>query len=84
MNIKNSLFFLLASLGIAILAGSVHADEQQAGFEVGILKCTVIPGTRVNLLIRTTADVECAFDNRGTIERYKGETGIALGSGPQF
>jgi hypothetical protein len=79
MNIKNSLFFLLSSLGIAIMVSSVHAEEQQAGFEVGILKCSVIPGTRVNLLIRTTADVECTFDNRGTIERYRGETGIALG-----
>lgn len=41
--------------------------------------CSVVPGTRVNLIIRSTADVVCEFDNAGTIEKYKGETGIGLG-----
>ena len=53
--------------------------EEKAGLQLGILKCTVVPGSRLNLLIRSTADVQCTFDNQGTIERYKGETGIALG-----
>lgn len=52
------------------------ADE---GMQLGILKCDVVKGSRVNLLIRSTADVECTFDNQGTIEKYKGETGIGLG-----
>ena len=46
---------------------------------MGVLQCTVVPGSRVNLLIRSTADVNCEFNNNGTIERYKGETGIGLG-----
>jgi Protein of unknown function (DUF992). len=33
----------------------------------------------VNLLIRSTADVECVYDNQGNTEKYIGETGIALG-----
>jgi len=77
--IFNSLTLVIALLLMPITATTVLAEEQQAGFKVGILKCSVIPGTRVNLLIRTTADVECTFNNQGSIERYRGETGIALG-----
>ena len=67
---------------ILILFGfSTNAGEhgQGSGFKVGILVCESIPGSRVNLVIHSTADVRCAFDNNGTIERYIGETGIALG-----
>jgi hypothetical protein len=49
------------------------------GIEVGLLTCNVVPGSRVNLLIRSTADVECAYENNGVTEEYHGETGIALG-----
>ncbi len=53
--------------------------EEKAGLEIGVLKCSVVPGSRVNLLIRSTADVSCTFNNQGTLERYQGEAGIALG-----
>lgn len=53
--------------------------EDKAGIEIGILKCSVIEGSRVTLLVRSTADVVCTFNNQGTIEKYLGETGIALG-----
>lgn len=49
------------------------------GIEVGVLTCEVVPGSRVNLLLRSTADVECRFENNGVTEEYQGETGIALG-----
>jgi hypothetical protein len=52
---------------------------EQAGVQIGILSCSVIPESRVNLLIRSTADVACTYDNKGTVERYNGEAGIALG-----
>jgi len=67
-------------IGFAALSfnATVNAQEK-AGIQLGLLKCSVVPGSRVNLLIRSTADVECTFDNQGTIEKYKGETGIALG-----
>jgi len=44
-----------------------------------VLTCNVVPGSRVNLLIRSTADVECTYENGGVTEDYRGETGIALG-----
>lgn len=55
------------------------AAADKAGLEIGILKCGVVPGSRVNLLIRSTADVNCTFKNQGILERYQGEAGIALG-----
>lgn len=62
--------FVTAFYGQAFAAG---------GMQVGVLECTVVPGSRVNLLIRSTADVNCTYNNNGTIERYVGETGIGLG-----
>ena len=64
---------------LAVLAASpvVMADEH--GVQLGVLKCNVVPGSRVNLIIRSTADVECTFNNAGTTENYVGETGIGLG-----
>jgi hypothetical protein len=61
----------------AIASQPVLADSH--GIQLGVLQCTVVPGSRVNLIIRSTADVVCEFDNAGTIEKYKGETGIGLG-----
>ena len=52
-----------------------------SSIEVGLLTCNVVPGSRVNLLIRSTADVECVYENNGVTEEYHGETGIALGLG---
>ncbi len=62
-----------------IIACSQSAMADSHGVQLGVLKCTVVPGSRVNLIIRSTADVVCEFDNAGTIEKYKGETGIGLG-----
>lgn len=63
----------------AVLAAAGQAAMAQQGVKLGVIECTVVPGSRVNLLIRSTADVECVFNNQGTIEHYVGETGIALG-----
>lgn len=63
---------------VTSFAQSVMADGH-GGLEVGVLKCSVVEGSRVNLIIRSTADVVCEFNNNGTIEKYKGETGIGLG-----
>lgn len=67
---------LFISLVAALFCGQAFA---QGGVQLGVLECTVVPGSRVNLLIRSTADVECTYDNQGTVERYIGETGIGLG-----
>jgi len=66
-----------ASLGLLSVALTPVAS---AKVEIGILTCKTIPGSRVNLLIRSTTDVNCEFkDSQGKVEQYKGESGIALG-----
>ena len=54
-------------------------EAQQPGLEVGLLTCSVVPGSRVNLVVRSTADVICQYTKGGAAENYVGETGIALG-----
>ena len=76
--IKN-LLLTVTYLGLSLSMSHVAAEEGSAGLEVGVLQCSVVPGSRVNLIIRSTADIKCTFDNAGTIERYVGETGIGLG-----
>ena len=77
LNLVKSLTAMLA-IAFALSFNSAVAEEK-AGLEIGVLKCSVVPGSRVNLLIRSTADVSCTFNNQGTLERYQGEAGIALG-----
>ena len=64
---------------VALLAAAGQGVMAQEGVKLGVIECNVVPGSRVNLLIRSTADVTCTFNNQGTMEKYKGETGIALG-----
>ncbi|MCC7412598.1 MAG: DUF992 domain-containing protein [Gammaproteobacteria bacterium] len=64
---------------VALLAAAGQGVMAQEGVKLGVIECSVVPGSRVNLLIRSTADVTCTFNNQGTMEKYKGETGIALG-----
>lgn len=68
-----------AAAAALCLLSPAASIAQDAGLQIGVLTCEVVPGSRVNLLIRSTADVTCSYDNQGTIERYRGETGIALG-----
>ncbi|MBI2993947.1 MAG: DUF992 domain-containing protein [Gammaproteobacteria bacterium] len=69
----------LAACALAFTALQGAFAAETAGVQLGILQCKVIPGTRVNLLVRSTADVGCTFDYGGVVEKYRGETGIALG-----
>lgn len=64
---------------LAVLAATPVVMADDHGVQLGVLKCNVVPGSRVNLIIRSTADVECSFNNAGTVEKYVGETGIGLG-----
>jgi hypothetical protein len=70
-----SLIITLASA----LSFNTAVSAESAGLEIGVLKCSVVAGSRTNLLVRSTADVSCTFNNQGTLERYRGEAGIALG-----
>ena len=78
MNIR-TLCFSLLSLITALISQAGYTEDQQSGIQVGIITCAVIPNSRVNLLIRSTADFECVYENQGTTEKYIGDTGIALG-----
>ncbi len=72
-------FKTLCAASLGLLAMAV-ATSSSAEIEIGVLTCKTIPGSRVNLLIRSTADVNCEFkDGAGKTEQYKGESGIALG-----
>ena len=62
-----------------LLSPAAAPRAQAPGLEVGLLTCTVVPGSRVNLVVRSTADVICEYTKGGAAEHYVGETGIALG-----
>lgn len=76
MKSGNVLAIALITIAAALPLGSAQAE---GGIEVGVLTCSVVPGSRVNLLIRSTADVKCVYSKGGQTENYVGETGIALG-----
>lgn len=69
---------LAGPLALVAAGGTVRAEET-AGLQVGVITCKVVPGSRVNLLVRSTADVDCTWEYGGAVEKYRGETGIALG-----
>lgn len=63
------------TLTVVLIPGTASADV-----DLGVLTCKSVPRARVDLVIRSTADIRCALTYPGgQIERYKGETGIALG-----
>ena len=67
------------SLPLAASAVSARAG-QEAGHEVGVLTCKTVPESRVNLVVHSSADIECEFkESDGTVEHYTGQTGIGIG-----
>ena len=67
------------SLPLAAAAVSARAG-QEAGHEVGVLTCKTVPDSRVNLIVHSSADIECEFkESDGTVEHYTGQTGIGVG-----
>lgn len=73
---------LLASLLVLPLLPAQAAEEMStAGTKVGQLTCHQVPGSRLNLVVHSTADVKCEFKSTagGSVERYKGETGVGFG-----
>ena len=54
MKLGNILALIMATVFAWVPFGSAQA---QGGIEIGVLTCSVVPGSRVNLLIRSTADV---------------------------
>lgn len=68
---------LVAAGALAVGVTQVQADSH--GGQIGMLTCKTVPGTRSNLIIRSTVDVECTYSQDDADEMYVGETGIGLG-----
>jgi hypothetical protein len=70
---------------VATLPALAATAAQAAQTQIGVLSCQSVPGTRINLIIRSTTDIQCTFtDSQGVLERYVGETGIAFGADLTF
>jgi hypothetical protein len=67
-------------LAVLALAGLPDTAAAQTGVRIGMLACEAVPGTRFNLIIMSSVDVTCEFADVNGRERYRGETGIALGA----
>jgi len=73
------------ALALSMFAGTPAVQAQEASsndrrVEIGALKCTVVPNSRRNYIVRSTAQVDCEFTPlKGEKERYVGVTGIQLG-----
>lgn len=77
MRIQRSL--LTSLLTAVVLVVPVQASLAQDHAEAGVLTCEQV-GSRVNLIIHSTADIVCEFtDTEGNVERYQGETGVGFG-----
>lgn len=71
-----------ATLGAALLAAPLcmlQAADPPAGAKIGTLTCKTVPGTRTTLLVHSSVDVSCFYKEGLVEEKYKGESGIALG-----
>lgn len=77
----------MMTLGTAIGAGPALADSPLAtqpavpedGVEIGVLDCQTVPGTRRNVILHSSVDLDCTFETLGGTERYSGKTGVGLG-----
>ena len=72
----------VVTLGAALLAaplGTLQAANPPSGAKIGTLTCDTVPGTRSSLLIRSSVEVTCGYKEGIIEEKYKGETGTALG-----
>ena len=69
---------LLVSL-VLILTPLAVVQADDAKGEVGVITCKYIPGSKVNLLIHSSASFNCIFDHGGVQDAYDGEAGIGLG-----
>lgn len=80
--IRFSIFSALALAAAFLPVQAMAAEEvSSSGTKAGILTCKTVPGSGTNLLIHSTTDVTCEFKSTagGSVEYYKGETGVGLG-----
>ncbi len=72
---------ILASLIFVLMPATIiQADESsEAKGEIGVVTCDYISGTKVNLLIFSSASFNCVFKHDGVKDYYDREAGIRLG-----
>ena len=67
------------ALGIG-LAFTTNGYAGESGVDVGTLSCESVPNSGLNLIVHSTVGIKCVFKaSDGSVERYKGETGVGLG-----
>lgn len=80
------LSLIVATLALLVAMPAFAKEVSSAGTKVGVLTCHQVEGSKVNLLIHSTAQLRCTFDSTagGSREHYKGETGVGLGIDMHF
>ncbi|MCG8379476.1 MAG: DUF992 domain-containing protein [Proteobacteria bacterium] len=79
MNVLNNKLFNSLLALLILVSTPVTLVKADAKGEVGILTCDYIEGSKVNLLIHSSASFNCVFEHSGEKEPYDGEAGIGLG-----
>jgi len=66
------------SIFLLTAAGAGASENHQS---IGLLSCTIVPHSGLNLLIHSTKQVRCTFtpSTGGPVEYYRGETGVGFG-----
>lgn len=77
-----SRFGLILALAVVCALLGEPALARKGGVKLGMLTCTQIPGSTVNLLIHSSTGFDCVYESEGGAvrEKYKGESGVALGA----
>ena len=78
MKILKKLYLFTSLISLAFLSPITMAESNAKG-EIGIVTCKYIEGSKVNLLIHSSAAFDCSFEHDGGVSLYNGEAGIALG-----
>ena len=78
MKVLKLIFSVLMVL-VVIIPQGVNAQDEKAGTKFGVLTCEPIAGSKRNLLIRSSVDIICVYEDGDVQEHYKGESGIGLG-----
>jgi len=75
----NKITSVLVSLIFVLTPTAMVQAEEGAKGEIGVVTCDYISGSKVNLLIFSSASFNCVFKHDGVRDYYDGEAGIRLG-----
>jgi hypothetical protein len=73
-------FLIRSSIAALMLTIALAPESRATDEDLGVLTCKYVSKSRVSLAVRSTADIRCSIKYAGgQVERYKGESGIAMG-----